>query len=287
MRSQLVQIWLMAVSLSLALPAVALARNSEVTEQPEEIPAAPGLYGTGPELVGPTKYWSVNRAQTLPVGRSLLSTTLLLGAMGVAPFFSRTPGVAIGLFGNGLNVRADTAIGDRLELGAGIGVLSSLPWRGRLDVSSKWNLAQEGSSGAQLSISALAGGLAEIDADGLPNFGIQIGLPVTKVFPFNAVNYAILSMQPTWNIGIAGISASGAGGPFNYLGLGLGLDLALTDRGHLVADTQFGLKIGGLQTDSAIGFRYTFSRDMVGDIFLGVGGAGVPFGLGVGGSYRF
>jgi hypothetical protein len=181
-------------------------------------------------------------------------------------------------------------VSDGFEVGAGIGAAAAAPWRGKLDLHGKWNLMREGVGGALLGVGTIAGGLLEMDASGVPSLGVQFGLPLTKVVGFTPMQYAAFTIQPSWNLGLAGTTPgiSGIGG-FNYLGLGVGLDLALTDRAHFLADTNLGLKVAGVTTDSALGLRYAFNPSVVGQIYFGVGtsgpGAGIS-GLGLGGIWR-
>ncbi|MBM3266925.1 MAG: hypothetical protein FJZ01_04675 [Candidatus Sericytochromatia bacterium] len=272
-----------ASSLVWSLPA-----GAQVMERSQETIRVPVAEVATP--IGPTRMWSVNSAVTLPEGVSLLGFDLRLGATGLAPVFAGAPGVALGVIGTGLNVRADAAVTDGFEIGAGVGASATAPWRGRLDLHGKWNLMREGVEGAWLTLGTLAGGQLEMDANGVPNLGLQVGMPITKVFPFTNIQYAAFTIQPNWNLGLAGSAPGLAGiGGFNFLGLGVGLDLAMTERTHFLADTNFGLKVGGVTTDSALGLRYAFNRNVVGSIYLGVGaagpGAGIS-GLGIGGTWR-
>lgn len=279
MRSQI--LWSVALAATLT-GSFGQAAWAEVQERSTEEIRIPVAEVTLP--LGPTRMWSVNSARTLPEGTTLLDMNLTLGATGLAPVFQGAPGVALGLVGTGLNVRADAAIDPGFEVGAGIGVAATVPWRGRLDLHGKWNVMQEGVGANWVTLGTMAGGLLEIDANGTPNLGVQLGIPITKVFPFTGVQYAAFTLQPSWNLGISGTAPGVTSlGGFNFLGLGLGLDLALTERSHFLADTNLGLKVGGMSSDSALGLRYAFNRNVLGQVYLGVG---QTTGLGIGGIWR-
>lgn len=279
MRSQCVWTAALAATLTVSFGQAAWAQVMERSTEEIRIPVAEVALP-----IGPTRMWSVNSARTLPEGTTLLDMSLVLGSTGVAPVFMGAPGVAMGVVGTGLNVRADAAVDPGFEIGAGIGVTSTVPWRGRLDLHGKWNVMQEGVGASWLTLGTMAGGLLEVDANGTPNLGLQLGVPMTKVFPFTGTQYAAFTLQPSWNLGIQGRAPGLTSlGGFNFLGLGLGLDLALTDRMHFLADTNLGLKVGGMSSDSALGIRYAFNRNVLGQVYLGVGGT---TGLGIGGIWR-
>ena len=279
MRSQYVWTVALAATLTGTFGQAAWAQEMERSTEAILIPVAETVIPPGP-----TRMWSVNSGNTLPVGTTILDMSLTLGAAGAGPVFSGAPGVAVGIFGTGLNVRADAAVDPGFEVGAGIGVAATVPWRGRLDLHGKWNVMREGVGANLVTLGTMAGGLLEIDANGTPNLGVQLGVTISKVFPFTGIQYAAFTLQPNWNLGISGRTPGLTSlGGFNYLGLGLGLDLALTEKSHFLADTNLGLKVGGLASDSALGMRYAFNRNVMGQIYLGVGGT---TGLGIGGIWR-
>lgn len=242
---------------------------------------------------GPTRLWSVPRADVLGVGTNVVSADLSLGGLGLAP---APVGVGISsINGNALNLRAEMGMANNFELGTGIGIIASAPWQGRLDLSGKWGLLQEGSAIA--SVAGLAGGILEVDANGVPSLGLQLGVPISKRLPIGGGGqYVGLSVVPNWNLGVLNVPANlgmAAPGPFNFFGLGLGADLALVPSLHILADTNLGLPVAGLNTQSALGVRYDFSRDLTGDLFVGFNsGTGLgfnsgPASLGIGMNSRF
>lgn len=239
---------------------------------------------------GPTRLYSVPRADVLGVGNNLMSANLFIGGVGLGP---APVGVGISSFsGNGFNLRSDMGMSAGFELGTGIGVIATTPWRGRLDLSGKWAWLQEGAAIA--SIAGLAGGVLEVDANGTPSLGLQVGVPISKLFPFGTDQLVGLSLVPTWNLGVLNTAtAVGAAGPFNFFGLGVGADLMLIPNLHLLADTNLGFPVVGINTQSALGVRYNFSRDLTGDVFLGfasgqnLGIGGGVASLGLGSSWRF
>lgn len=239
---------------------------------------------------GPTRLYSVPRADVLGVGNNLMSANLFIGGIGLGP---APVGIGISsISGNALNLRSEMGMSPGFELGTGIGVIATTPWRGRLDLSGKWGWMQEGAAIA--SVAGLAGGVLEVDANGTPSLGLQLGVPISKVLPFGAGQMLGLSMVPTWNLGLLNTAtALGAAGPFNFFGLGLGADLMLIPNLHLLADTNLGFPVAGINTQSALGVRYEFSRDMTGDVFLGfasgqnLGIGGGVTSLGLGSSWRF
>ncbi len=242
------------------------------------------------QQAGPTRIYSVPRADVLGAGTNLMSLNLGIGGIGIAP---APVGVGISsVAGNNLNLRADMGMSPGFELGTGIGVIATAPWRGRLDLSGKWAWMQEGAAIA--SIAGLAGGVLEIDANGNPSLGLQVGIPISKMFPFGAGQMLGLNLVPTWNLGLLNTAAAvGATGPFNFFGLGMGADLLLIPNLHLLADTNLGFPVVGINTQSALGVRYDFSRDLTGDLYVGfasgqnLGLGGGVSSLGVGSSWRF
>lgn len=242
------------------------------------------------QQAGPTRLYSVPRADVLESGSNLMSANLFIGGIGLAP---APVGVGIAsVNGNGLSLRADMGMAPGFELGTGIGVVATAPWRGRLDLSGKWGWMQEGAAIA--SIAGLAGGVLEIDANGSPSLGLQVGMPISKLFPFGAGQMLGLSVVPTWNLGLLNTApVVGTSGPFNFFGLGLGADLMLIPNLHLLADTNLGFPVAGINTQSALGVRYEFSRDLTGDLFVGfasgqnLGIGGGVSSLGLGSSWRF
>ncbi|HEY9854427.1 MAG TPA: hypothetical protein V6D05_01730 [Stenomitos sp.] len=243
-----------------------------------------------PSQAGPTRLYSVPRADVLGTGTNLMSVSLGIGSIGIGP---APVGIGIAsVSGNALNLRADMGMSPGFELGTGIGVIATAPWRGRLDMSGKWAWLNEGAAIA--SVAGLAGGVLEIDANGTPSLGLQVGLPVSKLFPFGVGQLVGLSVVPTWNLGLLSAgSAVGATGPFNFFGLGLGADLMLVPNLHLLADTNLGFPIAGINTQSALGVRYEFSRDLTGDLFVGfasgqnLGLGGGVRSLGIGSTWRY
>lgn len=241
---------------------------------------------------GPTRYYAVPRANVLGANTNLLSANLFLGGVGVGP---GPVGIGISsISGNAFSLRAEMGMGNNFELGTGIGVLATAPWRGRLDLSGKWGLLSEGQAIA--GIAGLAGGILEVDANGTPNLGLQVGLPISKLFAFNEVNTLGLTLVPSWNLGVLNIPASlvgAASGPVNFFGMGLGADLGLMPNLHLLADTSIGFPVAGLNTQSALGLRYAFTKDTTADLFVGfnsgpnLGISGGVGSLGLGSSWRF
>ncbi|HEY9899773.1 MAG TPA: hypothetical protein V6D00_11375 [Pantanalinema sp.] len=241
---------------------------------------------------GPTRYYAVPRASVLSANTNLLSANLFLGGVGIGP---GPVGIGINsVSGNAFNLRAEMGMGNNFELGTGIGVLATAPWRGRLDLSGKWGLLSEGQAIA--GVAGLAGGILEVDANGTPNLGLQVGLPISKLFAFNGVNTLGLTLVPSWNLGVLNMPATmvgAASGPVNFFGMGIGADLGLMPNLHLLADTSLGFPVAGLNTRSAFGLRYAFNRDTTADLFVGfnsgpsLGLGGAVGSLGLGSSWRF
>lgn len=235
--------------------------------------------------VGPTSTWTVPMAYTLPAGTRQISTNLMLGATGLTPMFAGAPGVSVGVVGNAINFHADSAIDGRTEIGAGLSAAATAPWRGALDVEGKRELMLEGLRGAPLSVGAVAGAIFDVDANGVPDIGLQIGVPLTKSVSLTGGNLLTVSVEPNWNVGAMGARGKTPLAPINNLGLGLGMDLALTPAAHVLADTNLGLKLGAIQAGSALGFRYAFNPSLMGQVFLAIGASGPGAGtngLGIG-----
>lgn len=270
-----------SLTLGLTPPAQAQMRTSTGTVAVPVLSSQPA---------GPTRLYSVPRAQVLGLGSNLISASVAIGSVGIGP---APVGIGISsINGNAVNLRADMGMGPNFELGTGIGVVGTAPWRGRMDISGKWSLLQEGSAIA--SIASLAGGILEVDANGTPNLGLQLGLPITKMFAFNNVNTLGISIVPSWNLGlISATPLAGGTGLFNFFGMGMGADFAVLPTLHLLADTNLGFPIAGLSTQTALGLRYDVTRDWTADLFLGfnsganLGTAGGIPALGIGSSWRF
>lgn len=268
----------MALCLAPAAHAQAAAPNTSMrtSVQTVQVPVV------SDQPAGPTRYYSVPRANVLQGNTSLMSANLFLGGVGLGP---GPVGIGISsVTGNAFSLRAEMGMGNNFELGTGIGVLTTAPWRGRLDLSGKWGLLSEGQAIA--GVAGLAGGILEVDANGTPNLGLQVGLPVSKLFAFNDVNTLGLTVMPSWNLGILNMPATmvgAASGPVNFFGMGLGADLGLLPNLHLLADTSIGFPVAGLNTQAALGVRYAFNRDTTADMFVGFNsGPSLGFGGGVG-----
>ncbi len=247
--------------------------------------ASPASGSAPPRPPGPTRTFNVPMAYTLPAGARLFTTNLTLGSTGLAPIYSGAPGLSLGIVGNAVNVHADAALSSQTEVGAGIAATSTNPWRGALDIEGKRAVMEEGVNGAPASLAATVGAIFDVDANGVPDIGFQLGVPITKALAFTRRQVVTLSLFPSWNVGMMGAQGAVGPRPINTLGLGFGMDLALSPFAHVLADTNLGLKLGGIQTDSALGFRYAFSPTMLGQVFLGVGASGpgaAANGLGVG-----
>lgn len=276
------------LGVALALPAQAQMRTSERTIS---VPVVSGMVSAGP-----TRLFTVPQANVLGLGNNLISTSIFLGATAAAPIGGQ-PAVGLGISSNALNLRAQMGMTDNFELNTGIGYIAGTPWQGQLDVSGKWAFMSEGDGMAFASIAGLAGGLLSVDANGNPALGIQLGLPVSKMFAFNDVNFFNLTLYPNYNLGLLQPSAILPGGarpsPLNFFAFGIGGAVGLTDRLHLLADTNLGVPVTGINTQSNIGVRYAFTRDFVGDAFVGfspgptLGFGQTPGSFGLGAHWQF
>ena len=248
-----------SLAMGVAPPALAQMKTSVSTVNVPIVSTQPA---------GPTRIYSVPRAQVLATGTNLVTASIGIGGLGVGTV---PMGYGInGISSNAMNLRADMGLQPNFELDTGLGVLATTPWLGRLDVSGKWSLLQEGSAIA--SVAGLAGGVLEVDANGQPSLGFQIGLPITKLFAFNNVNLLNLSVVPSWNLGfltppaIIGVPTAGL---LNFFGLGLGADFTVLPRMHLLADTNLGFPVTGLSTQTAVGIRYDMTQQWTTDLFFG------------------
>lgn len=271
----------------LSLPANAQMRTSERTIQ---VPVASGMVSPGP-----TRIFTVPQANVLGIGNNIISTTVFLGATAAVPVGGQ-PALGLGIANNALNLRAQMGMTDNFELGTGIGYIAGTPWQGQLDLVGKWSLMSEGVGLGFASVAGLAGGVLSVDANGNPALGVQLGVPISKTFAFNDVNFLNLTLYPNYNLGILQPAAILPGGvqpaPLNFLALGIGGTIGMTDRLHLLADTNLG-PVSGINTQSNIGVRYAFTPDFVGDAFMGfspgpnLGIGQVPGSFGVGAHWRF
>lgn len=276
------------LGVALALPAQAQMRMSERTLS---VPVVSGMVSPGP-----TRVFTVPRATVLGLGNNLISTSIFLGATAAAPVGGQ-PAVGFGIASNALNLRANMGMTDNFELGAGIGYIAGTPWQGQLDLTGKWAFMQEGDGSAIASVAGLVGGVLSVDANGNPALGVQVGIPISKIFAFNDVNFLNLTLYPNYNLGLLQPTALLPGGeqpsPLNFLALGIGGTIGMTDRLHLLADTNLGMPVTGINTQSNIGIRYAFTRDFVGDAFVGfspgpnLGFGQTPGSFGLGAHWRF
>jgi len=252
-----------SLGLLLSLPAEAQMRTSGRIVQPR---ANLGMVG-----YGPTTLFTVPRAQTLGIGNNIVSTGVLLGG---GSGFLGVPGIGAGTSANSLQLGTQLGIMDNFQLDMGIGGLNVGPtWAGRLNLAGKWAFIQQ-DRGAFASLSGLAGGILSVDANGTPNLGLQLGIPISKVFPFGMDSYFGLSLYPNYNLGVFQPATLLPGGaiptPSNFFALGGGADLALGPAFHLIADTNVGLAgVTGTFTQTNLGVRYAFTPNFLADAFVG------------------
>lgn len=275
------------LGIAMALPANAQMRTSEGMRT---VTMAPGLM-----MPGPTRVFTVPQGNVLGLGNNIISTSIFLGATAAAPLGGQ-PALGLGIANNALNLRAQMGMSDNFELGTGIGYIAGTPWQGQLDLTGKWAFMNE-SLGAVASVAGLAGGVLSVNANGTPALGIQLGVPISKMFAFNDVNFLNLTLYPNYNLGLLQPSTLLPGGaqpaPLNFLALGIGGTVGMTDRLHLLADTNLGVPVTGINTQSNIGVRYAFTRDFVGDAFIGfspgpnLGFGQTPGSFGLGAHWRF
>lgn len=275
------------LGVAMALPAQAQMTTSERTLS---VPVSAGMVAPGP-----TRLFSVPRANVLGLGNNVISTSIFLGATAASPVAAQ-PAVGLGIASNALNLRAQMGMSDTFELNTGIAYIAGAPWMGQLDVSGKWGFMDEG-LGAIASLAGMAGGVLSVDANGTPALGLQLGLPISKLFAFNDVNFFNLTLYPNYNLGVLQPTAILPGGEspsfLNFLALGIGGTVGLNERLHLLADTNLGVPISGINTQSNIGVRYAFSQNFVGDAFLGfspapnAGFGQAPGSFGLGAHWRF
>jgi len=275
------------LGVALALPAQAQVRTSE-----RMIPIS---VASGMMSPGPTRLFTVPRADVLGLGNNLISTSIFLGATAAAPIGGQ-PAVGLGIASNALNLRAQMGMADNFELNTGIGYIAGTPWQGQLDMTGKWAFLRE-SDGALASLAGLAGGVLSVNANGNPALGVQLGLPISKMFAFNDVNFFDLTLYPNYNLGLLQPGAILPGGaqpaPLNFLALGIGGAIGMNERLQLMADTNLGVPVSGINTQSNIGLRYAFTRDFVGDAFVGfspgpnLGFGQTPGSFGLGAHWRF
>lgn len=235
-------------------------------------PAHAQAFRTGPGILqGPTNNFSVPRAYVRPTGNNLVSTTLYLGGSG-----------QWGLPTNALGLRAEMGMGSNAQMDMGIAAITAVPWRGYLSLGGKWGLMREGGS-AFATVSSMFGGILAVDVNGQPSLGLQLGLPVSRVFAFNRVNTLGLSLVPALNIGVWNAAALLPGGAWpwstNFVSLGLGADFAITNQLHVIGDTSVGIPgITGVGTQSNFGVRYAFTPSVVMDAFVGANTTGIGLG---------
>jgi hypothetical protein len=276
-----------SVGVVLALPAEAQMRTStRVVQRSVGI----GMVGNGP-----TSLFTVPRARTLGIGNNIVSTGVLLGG---GSGFLGVPGIGAGTSANSVSLSTQLGITDAFQLDMGIGGLNMGPtWSGRLNMAGKWAFVQE-EAGAFASLSGLAGGILTVDPNGNPNLGVQLGLPISKVFPFGMDSYFGLSLYPNYNLGVFQPAALLPGGAVpstsNFFAIGGGADLALGPALHLMADTNIGLTgVTGAITQTNLGVRYAFTPNFLGDLFVGFNtGAGLNLAqttpsLGIGAHWGF
>lgn len=221
---------------------------------------------------GPTTMFTVPRAQTLGIGNNIVSTGVLLGG---GTGFLGVPGLGAGTTANSVQLGTQLGITDRFQLDMGIGGLNMGPtWMGRLNLAGKWGLIQE-DAGAFASLSGLAGGILTVDPNGNPNLGVQLGVPISKMFAFGEASGLNLSLYPNFNLGVFQPATLLPGGAppaaTNFLALGGGVDLNIGPAFHVIADTNVGLTgITGAVTQTNLGVRYAFTDSFLADAFVGL-----------------
>lgn len=249
-------------------------------------PAQAQSFRAGPSILqGPTSNFSVPRGYVRPGGNNLVSTTLYLGSAG-----------QFGLPTNALGLRAEMGMGGNFQLDTGIAAITAVPWRGYLSMGGKWGLMQEGGA-AFATVSSMFGGLLAVDANGQPSLGLQLGLPLSRVFAFNRVNTLGLSLVPALNLGVWNAQSLLPGGAWpyasNFVSLGLGADFAVTNQLHLIGDTTVGIPgITGVGTQNNFGVRFAFTPAAAMDIFVGGNTTGLglgtlPASLGISGHWAY
>lgn len=252
-----------SLGIVLSLPAEAQMRTSARIVEPR---ASLGMVG-----YGPTTLFTVPRAQTLSIGNNIVSTGVLLGG---GSGFLGVPGIGSGTSANSVQLSTQLGISDAFQLDMGIGGLNMGPtWAGRLNLAGKWGFIRE-DMGAFASLSGLAGGILTVDPNGVPNLGVQLGLPISKVFAFGRDSYFGLSLYPNYNLGVFQPASLLPGGAIptasNFFAVGGGADLALGPAFHLIADTNIGLTgVTGTITQTNLGVRYAFTPNFLTDAFVG------------------
>lgn len=236
--------------------------------------ALPADAYVGNRSAGPTRTFTVPKAQVLPYRNYLMSTTLFSGS-GIGPVLLPISGNLGILLNQAADFRIQSGFWHDVQIDFALSGWATAPGQSAIDLVGKWVLIDE-RDGAIASVAALAGTMGLFDFNGQVRFGNQVGFPVTKQIALNERNILDLTLYPAW---VSGLGLPGG------LALGAGLDMTITSNLRLIADTDVPLPgMTGVGTRSNVGFRYALPG-FVADFFLGLqpgptGPIDVPLGGG-------
>lgn len=293
-KQALVATFALSLGVGWALP----SRAQETTSAPEV--AVPSIQPIQP-VIGPTRLFVVPRADILPAGQAVTSANLQvnLGAParvtpGIGVPAPTTPGIGLGFGypGNAVAISNQMAMGDLFQLDTGITGYATTPWQGRLDLAGKLGLLQE-KLGAIANLAGSAGAALNVDVNGTPSLGFNLGVPISKTIGFTPMNRLTLVAYPNWGSGLVAPNVVSAGiVPGTRFAVGLGGALTLTDTIALIADTSLLPGAAGAASEgSNLGVRFGFSPLMAFDLFArmpaGVGIMGAPSAVGAGLNWQY
>lgn len=270
-----------------ALPAHAQART-EVEHRTIQImvPIVSSL------TYGPTRLIGLETPQALQPGVSMIQGALWANNLGAS-----VGGLGNLLAGANAGVIADFGVAQGLQMQVQAGLAGA--GQGAAAVMGKYNVLTEAYGGAPLSLGILArvhgmlpslANMLQLSFRGA-NLGVSFGVPVSK-----AITDRITVMA------VPGLSFIGSTAGLVTTGnLGLGADVAITDRFRALIDANIGVPSAGIIAVPAgnafsAGLRYSFSDAFTTDLYLGIGGLGAVTGLslpitvpslGLAAAYRF
>lgn len=282
------------LGIAMALPAHAQMRTS-----------APSRSAVTPAteiqpVVGPTRFFMIPRSDVLPNGESVTSAALQVSTTapvqvtpGIGVPAPTAPGLGLGFgySGNALSLANQTGMGP-FQLDTGITAYATTPWQGRLDLAGKMGILQQ-QFGIPLNIAGVAGAALNIDANGTPSLGFNVGIPIGGAIAFTPMNRLSLTLYPNWGTGLVAPGVVGAGiVPSTRFALGVGGAVTLTDTLALLADTSILATTPGAPSEGGnLGLRFGYSPNVTFDLWAGmaptaaVGTTPINVGLGLNWQY--
>lgn len=251
-------------------------------------------------VVGPTRFFMIPRSDVLPTGESVSSAALQLSTaapaqvtpgVGVPAPTSPGMGLGFGYSGNALSLTNQSGMGP-FQLDTGITAYATTPWQGRLELAGKMGILQQ-QFGIPINIAGMAGAALNIDANGTPSLGLNVGIPIGGAIAFTPMNRLSLTLYPNWGTGLVSPGVVGAGIlPSTRFALGVGGALTVTDTLAILADTSIlAANPGAPSEGSNLGLRFGYSPNVTFDLWAGLAPAtalgATPIHVGLGMNWQY